>query len=111
MLGGSKNIEALMPMLAGRTHVSNHCCALKLPFLTPKLEPATSQQQGWKDRDLLSVPRLEETPSKRLIPEIDWKLKLAPEAGHLYPPKEKDPTTPSHAKISAASYKTNSSGG
>lgn len=46
MLGGSKNIEALMPMLAGRTRVSNHCCALKLPFLTPKLEPATSQQQG-----------------------------------------------------------------
>lgn len=91
MLGGSKNIEALVPMLAGRTHVSNHCCALKLPFFTPKLEPATSQQQGWKDRDLLSVPRLEGVSSKLLIPEIDWKLKLAPEAGHLYPCKTLQP--------------------
>lgn len=41
MLGESRHIQALMPVLPGRTWVSNHCPALVFPLLTPKLDSAT----------------------------------------------------------------------
>lgn len=106
MLGESKHIQALMPVLPGRTWVSNHCPALAFPLLTPKLDSAT----GADGRDSGSVPRLEGVFSKLSIPETGWKLNLAPEDTHIRT-RKKPPQPPRNLCSHQFLCKTNSSEG
>lgn len=91
MLGESKHVQALVPVLPGRTCTSDHCPALEFPLLTPKLDPVT-RLDGQRSRLSPKAGRgLLRTSYSRNRSEV-----VPGSRRHLYPQKEAAPTAPSH---------------
>lgn len=108
MLGGSKNIEALVPMLAGRTREQSLLCT-EVALSHPKTRASHQPAARLEGQRLALGPKA----GRGFLQTSHSRNRLEVETGSRSrtPVSMQDPTTPSHAKISAASYKINSSGG